>query len=109
MASTADQLSALGNDSDFRSRVMALATQYAISTVYVEDPATQNHDLRLGFAKALLFGNPNVNIPAIIAQQTNLVAANTTYDFASSHVVTDASDAAIASQIATAWNMLSGV
>ena len=109
MASTADQLSALGNDSDFRARVLALAIQYAVSTVYVEDPATPNHALRLGFAKALLFGNINVNLPTVIAQQTNLIAGNTTYNFASGHVVTDVSDAALFAQIGASWNLLSGV
>lgn len=109
MASTADQLFMLGNDADFRNRVMALALQYAAATVYPEDPATPNHALRLGLARALLVGNPNVNIPTVIAQQTNLVAATTSYDFTSGQIVTDATDAAIFAQIAASWNMLAGV
>ena len=108
MASTADQLSALGRDQNFAARVMALALQYAVGTVYGEDPATPNHAIRVGFARTV-FNGGGTSIPNVIASSANLVAANTSYDFASGRVQTDASDAAISSQIASDWNLLAGV
>lgn len=108
MASTSDQLSALGNDGNFRARVMVLALQYAVGTVYIEDPATPNHALRLNYARSLVAGGGS-NIPIVIANSTNIIAGNTTYDFTTGHVKTDVTDTAISSQLATDWNMLAGV
>jgi hypothetical protein len=111
MSSTADQLAALGNDSNFRARVQALAQQYAAGTVYLEDhtlPTPAIGAIRLGFARTIINGGGG-NIAAIIANSTNLVAGNTTYDFSTSHVKTDVTDAAISSQISSDWNMLAGV
>jgi len=110
MASTADQLTALGNDSNFRFRLQSLLVQQA-AVVYAEDPATTNHVIRAGYAKNIL-ANPAAQaqvVAMVIVNRTNLVAGNTTYDFATSHVHTDVTDAAISSQLASVWNMLSGV
>lgn len=49
------------------------------------------------------------NIAAVIVNRTSLVAANTSWDAVGNHIVTDASDAAIFSQLAADWNMLAGV
>lgn len=108
MSSTADQSSALANDSKFKARVMALALQYATLTVYVEDPQTPNHLLRLNYAKSVINGGGG-NIPSIIANGPNLIASVITYDFSTGDIKTDASDGAISSQIATDWNMLAGI
>jgi hypothetical protein len=107
MSSTADQLAALGNDSSFRLRIQSLALQVAV-TVYAEAPATP--DTRRNFAKQIL-SNTNIaqNLANVLANRTNLVAGNTTYDFSTGHVKTDVTDAAISSQIASDWNMLAGV
>lgn len=44
-----------------------------------------------------------------LANRTNLVAANTSYDFKTQRVITDASDGSLQSQIASDWNLLAGV
>lgn len=108
MAASADQCAALARDSNFQVRVLSLAIQYATATVYTEDPATPSHSIRLAYARSVVAGGGG-NIPNIIANRPNLVASNITYDFSTGHTKTDAIDAAISSQIATDWNMLSGV
>lgn len=110
MASTADQLAKLGNDDQFRLRIQSLLVQQA-GTVYAESSGTTNHATRVAFAK-LVLSNPGAlaqNVAAVIVNRTNLVAGSTTFNFKSGHVETDASDAAISSQLATDWDMLSGV
>lgn len=176
-ASTADQLTALANDSAFRLRVQSLAVQQA-GIIYSEAPQTISaisqatasvittsgaHGLTTGrvvtiivtgsnstpsldgtqsvlvvdsthlktsvtvtsagttggfntparqqFA-AFIMANPGgaaQNIAAVLVNRTNLVAGTTTYNFASGHVTTDVTDGAMLSQLATDWNLLSGV
>lgn len=108
MSSTADQLAALSNDSHFRSRVMALAIQIAGNEIYVESSGTANHEIRIDYAKNVMNGG-GVNIPNVLVNRPNLIAGTTTYDFATGHIKTDVSDAAIISQLASDWNMLAGV
>lgn len=110
MASTADQLAALGNDNQFRLRVQSLLVQQA-GVVYGEGTGVTNHATRAAFAKQVL-NNPGgiaQNVAAVIASRPNLVAQNTTMDWATGRVKTDATDAQIQSQISTDWDMLSGV
>ena len=110
MASTAIQLAALANDSQFRLRIQSLLVQQA-GTIYAESAGTPNHALRVAYAKSV-FANPagQANVVAtVISNRTNLIGGNTTYDFNAGHVVTDVTDAAISSQLATDWDMLSGV
>ena len=109
MAATADQLSALGNDAKFQQRVKSLLVQQA-AAVYSESTNTQNHAQRLVYAKQILQGSINyINVTQVLVNRTNLVASAVTYNFASGNVVTDATDSAIASQIATDWDVLAGV
>jgi hypothetical protein len=108
MASTSLELSALGNDAQFRARVQSLLVQQA-ATVYAEAPAVP--DTRRAFAKQVL-NNPSafaVTIATVIANRPNLIAQTVTYDWNNGRPVTDATDAQIASQIATDWSMLAGV
>ncbi len=44
-----------------------------------------------------------------VANRTNLVAGNTSYDFPNGRVVTDVTDAAIVAQLAADWSMMAGV
>lgn len=107
MSSTAAQLGALGNDQQFRLRVRSLLIQQAVQ-VYAESPTTP--DTRRTYAKNV-FTNPGLyaeNVANILANSTNLIAGTTTYDFDNGRVVTNVTDAAIASQLATIWNMLAG-
>ncbi len=107
MSSTAAQLAALGNDSQFQYRVRSLILQEA-AVIYGEAPATP--DTRRTFARNVLANNDVAQrLAVVIANRTNLVAGATSYDFTSGHVVTDVTDAAISSQIASDWNLLAGV
>lgn len=108
MATTA-QLIALGNDPGFRQRVRALLLQEA-AVVYNENPTTPNHAARALFASRLS-QNPEqaASLATVIATRTNLAASTVAYDFDMQRVVTDATDGAIRSQIATDWNLLAGV
>jgi len=106
MAANADQLSALGNDAKFQQRVKSLLVQQA-AVVYAEGPGNAQ---RFAYAKQILQGAINyVNVTQVLVNRTNLVASAVTYNFASGNVVTDATDAAISSQIFTDWNILAGV
>src|SRR5437773_6735426 len=110
MASTASQLAALSNDSQFRARIKSLLVQQA-SIVYAESVGTANHATRVTYAKQVL-ANPVPQagvVTEVVVNRTNLIAGNTTYNFNTGHVETDVTDAAIASQLATDWDMLSGV
>lgn len=109
MAANTAQISALSADSQFRQRIRALVMQQA-AVVYLESAGTANHAARSTYAIKLL-QSPGLadQVADVIANRTNLVASTVTYDFDRRAVVTDATDAAIASQIATDWNMLAGV
>lgn len=110
MASTADQLAALGNDPQFRLRIQSLLVQQA-GVVYAESSGTTNHPFRVAYAKQVLAspGTYAPNVAQVIVNRTNLVAGATTYNFATGHVETNVTDAAMSSQLATDWDMLSGV
>lgn len=110
MASTADQLAALGNDVQFRLRIQSLLVQQA-GVVYAESGGTPNHAIRVAYAKEVLknAGGVAQNVAAVIVNRTNLVAGTTTWNFATGHPETNVADAAIQSQLATDWDMLSGV
>jgi len=105
MAATADQLSALGNDTKFQQRVKSLLVQQA-GAVYAQGSGATGY----AYAKQILQGNINfINVTQVLVNRTNLVASNVTYNFASGCIVTDATDAAIQNQIGTDWAMLAGV
>lgn len=106
MPSTASQLAALGNDVQFQWRVRSIVLQVAVN---VSNEAPQDPDTRREFARQVLQNPESAQRSAIaIANTTNLIAANTTYDFVSGHVVTDVTDAALFAQITAAWDLISG-
>lgn len=107
MAATTQQLIALANDASFRQRINALAIQVA-GEVYSEASNTDSHPIRAAFARNVLNG-AGQNIASVIVYRTNLSASTVTYNFSNGHIETDATDAAISSQIMTDWNMLAGV
>lgn len=109
MASTTEQLQCLGNDVQFRQRVRSLFLLEA-GVVYNEAGATPNHAARALFASKLV-QQPSIadTFAPSLAQRTNLIAANTTFNFNAARLEIDASDASIRSQIATDWNMFAGV
>lgn len=108
MAST-DELTALAADGSFRQRVRNLVLLEA-AAVALEANTTTEHLARSAFAFSVIT-NPGAadQIADVLCARTNLTASTVTYDFSRRAVVTDASDAAIRSQIATDWNMLASI
>ena len=109
MSATTQQLVALSSDGQFRARIRELVLQIC-AQIYGEDPATASHTARVGFAEKVL-QSPGMadQLASILVTRTNLISSTITYDWANQAVVTDASDAAILSQLATDWNLLAGV
>lgn len=109
MAATTDQLTALANDSAFRQRIRNLVLLEA-AVVATESNAISGHGTRQTFAFKLI-NAPGMadQLADVLCARTNLTASTVTYDFAKRAVITDATDAAIRSQIATDWSILSGV
>ena len=100
--------SALAADPNFQKRLSSLLVIEAI-VVSAEPPATP--DNRRQLARQII-NNPTqmaYSLGPVICNGTNLIAANTTYNFDAFAVETDASDAAIQSQIATLWNTMAGL
>lgn len=109
MAATTDQLTALAVDSAFRQRIRNLVLLEA-AVVATEVNTVPNHNARTAYAFKVI-GSPGLadQIADVLCARTNLVGSIVTYDFSRRAVVTDATDASIRSQIATDWNMLSGI
>jgi hypothetical protein len=107
MASTADQLAALGNDSQFQLRVRGIILNVA-QTVYAEAPGTP--DTRRQFARQMLT-NPDAaqRLAPVVASSPTLVAGTTTFDFANNRPVTNVTDGALVTAVAALWNALAGV
>jgi len=109
MPTTPRSQSALASDANFQKRLSSLLLSEAL-VIADEDPVTPNHDKRRILAQQVITQPIYMatNLGPAICNGTNLVAANTTYNFDALAVETDASDAAIRSQIATLWDTLAG-
>jgi hypothetical protein len=109
MAATTDQLTSLSQDGYFRQRFRALMLLEA-GGVLAESTSTTNHSARCTFAITLLTTPSKCDqYSDWICSRTNLTGSTVTYDFSRKATVTDATDGAIRSQIATDWNVLSGL
>jgi hypothetical protein len=110
MPTTPRSQSQLSRDQNFLNRLSSLLLSEA-GVVAAEPPATPEHDKRRQLAQSILMQPEQMtrSLAPAICNATNLVAANTTWDFETSVCETDASDGAIRSQIATMWNVLAGV
>ncbi len=110
MATTPRSQFALAYDENFLKRLTGLVVAEAL-VIVAESAGTANHAQRRNFAQVVL-NNPQAttrNMAPTIVNATNLVAANTTFDFEAGSVTTSATDAEIRSQIATLWNAFAGV
>lgn len=110
MPTTPNSQAKLAKDSDFLARLSALLLQEA-GVVAAEAADVPYHAQRRQLAQ-MIINNPSTqaaNLAPAITNATNLVAADTTFDFESDRTVTSATDPAIRSQIATLWNVLAGV
>ena len=94
----------------FHERVRAVLSQVAWQII-TEDPSTPEHAAREAFAQTVI-GNVESyarQFAPWLVMRTNIFAAATSYDFPMAAVVTAATDAEIASQIATDWNDIAGI
>jgi len=110
MPTTPNSQAKLASDPAFLKRLGSLLNQEA-QVVGGEPPTTPDHDKRKQLATAILqdtAGQAASRAPTI-CNGTNLVAADTTFDFEADQTVTSATDAAIRSQIATLWNLMAGI
>lgn len=107
MASTAAQLAALANDTQFQFRVRGVILNVA-QTVYAETPATP--DTRRIFAKQLL-AMPSLvpGLTVVVASTPTLVNGTVTFDFDNNRPVTTVNDAGLVTAVTNAWSMLAGV
>lgn len=108
MAATNAQQLALGRDVGFQLRCRPLFLQQA-AVVYAESGATTGHATRVLLAnKITQTVGASDSLCAALATRTNLAGSTVTYNFDKQCVETDASDAAISSQIATDWSLFAG-
>jgi hypothetical protein len=101
---------ALSSDQNFQKRLASLLVSEAL-VVAAEPDSVEHHASRRALAQQIL--NNAALMAAMlgptITNGTNLVAAETTYNFEAGAVETVATDAEIRSQIATLWNIMAGV
>lgn len=106
---TTSQLNALANDASFRARIRNLVLQQA-AAVYAENSGTTGHAARVAFAiKVIQTPSLADELAKVLVTRTNLTVSAVSYDWDRGVIQTDASDAAIFSQIAADWNLLAGV
>jgi len=110
MATTPRSQAQLSADQNWLKRLSGLLLSEA-GVVAGEDTATTNHDKRRALAQSIITNPTGMtqSLSPSICNATNLVAANTTWNFEGGYAETSATDAEIRSQIATLWNALAGV
>jgi len=109
MPTTPRSQSALAADPNFQKRLASLLVSEAL-VVADEAEETDHHQQRRQLAQQVI-ANPSQMAYALgpsIANGTNLIAANTTYNFEAGATETSATDPEIRSQIATLWNVMAG-
>jgi len=110
MPTTPRSQSALAADQNFQKRLSSLLLSEAI-VVAGEPTETEFHQQRRQLAQQIIT-NPtqmSYSLGPTVANGTNLVARDTTYNFEAGAIETNATDAEIRSQITTLWNVMAGV
>jgi len=109
MSVNADLQMALAKDAGFRKRLEFAAVQIALQ-VCAEAGTVPNHAARRLFAAKVLGDSETAAkaMAATVVSQVNLTAPVTTVNYDLS-VTSGATDAAIASQVFSLWDALSGV
>lgn len=110
MANTAIQQQRLADSPHFHERVKSAFSSVAFQVI-LEGRDTPVEVQRYDFARNVL-ADLDARTDATVGwlvQRTNLNGANTTYNYDIPAVVTDATDAAIESQLMTDWNVMAGV
>jgi hypothetical protein len=98
----------LAADPNFQTRVRSALANVAWQ-VLEEDPATPNHDARYAYAKTVINNLTSIvanSIVGWIVQRPNVLAFETTYNFAAGAVVSATGDADLQSQLMSDWDIL---
>lgn len=98
MAATDAQQSCLADAEGFQAAVRASIMKKALSII--ENPGSYTAG-QLARAKSISQGQSMTSYYQEVASSTNVIASNITYDFVNRTVVSDISDAALDSQVAT--------
>lgn len=91
--------------------VSATQLRTTVNVTVAGNAGTFTVPARLAFATYVMANVAGVeaNLVMTVANRTNVLAANTSYDFAAGRVVSDVTDAAITAQLSADWSMLAGV
>jgi len=110
MPTTPRSQAQLSRDPNFLKRLESLLLSEA-GVVAAEADTVEHHKERRQLSQAIITNPPgmSVSLAPAICNATNLVGADTTWNFEAGATETSASDAAIRSQISTMWNILAGV
>jgi hypothetical protein len=110
MANDSFSQQALAIDQKFRLRVQNALASVAWS-VLSEDAGTPAHPERADYARTVInnLGSQAQTVAPWLVTRPNLMQAVTSYDFQALATVTDATDAALESQLMTDWNTLAGI
>lgn len=111
MANSSYTQQALALEPIFHARVRAALATVAFQVI-AEGRDTPTEVTRYNFAVNVVLpnlANYAVNISPWLVERTNLLGADTSYDFVARAVVTAATDGAIESQLSSDWNTLAGV
>ena len=110
MPNTAIQQQRLAQSAHFLNRVASSLANVAFQVI-AEGRDNETEIKRYDYALTVLRNTHTVAVQIVqwLVERPNLLAATTSYNFDIPDVVTDATDAAIESQIASDWNILSGV
>lgn len=112
MANTARMQMALAASAHLQSRVKAILSKVTFAVIS-EPAATYGHEARMSYAREILrqLDFYTSQLAYYLVERPNLANDNvtTSFDFDIGAVVTDATDAAIESQINADWNSLAGV
>lgn len=111
MANTSASQQRLASDPTFHARVRAALSVVAFQVI-AEGRDTPTEVTRYNFAVNVVLPNLAsyaVQISPWLVERTNLIGADTTFDFTSGNILTAATDADIESQLSTDWSTLAGV
>jgi hypothetical protein len=101
----------LADDQTFRRRIKDALNLVAWQVI--EEPAdTPYHQQRVQYARTSVLANLEMAAQQVapwIVSRTNLIAADTSYNFAARATVSAATDADIQSQLMSDWNVMAGV
>jgi len=110
MSNTAIQQQRLAASAHFHERVKGALSNVAFQVI-AQGRDTPDEIIRYNFARTALANLDGVTNSTVgwLVGRTNLNGANTTYNYDIPAVITDATDAAIESQLMTDWDVLAGV